>query len=149
MAETGILFAMRRMPGLLCSVPMRLLIEIATTCCAVMLAAAAALWWTTRAEQQRRVRLAENVPLRRVGPHPRTDLAAGLVPPAQSVRPRSRGQGIQRDERTAAPAFNHPKRPDWAYYNKDMGDLRDPDIGVPPAGGVLRPTGSLSRPESR
>jgi len=30
-----------------------------------------------------------------------------------------------------------------------MGDLRDPDVGLAPAGGVLRPTGTLAKPEYR
>lgn len=82
--------------------------------------------------------------------HPRMDLAAGVVAPSQSVRPRSRGQGLQKD----TPALNTPdsplhKRPDRAYFNENLGDLRDPDVGVTPAGGVRRPTGTLSKPEYR
>jgi len=78
------------------------------------------------------------------------DLAAGAVTSAQSVRARSRGQGLQKD--TSPPkASDSPlrKRPDRAYFNEDMGDLRDPDMGIAPAGGVRRPTGTLSKPEYR
>jgi len=82
--------------------------------------------------------------------HPRMDLAAGMVASSQTVRERSRGQGLQKQAPEAA-SQDSPlrKRPDRAYFNADMGDLRDPDIGIAPAGGVLRPTGTLSKPEYR
>lgn len=82
--------------------------------------------------------------------HPRMDLAAGVVASSQSVRARSRGQGLQKDT-TDPKASDSPlrKRPDRAYFNEDMGDLRDPDVGITPAGGVHRPTGTLSKPEYR
>jgi hypothetical protein len=82
--------------------------------------------------------------------HPRMDLAAGMVASSQAVRERSRGQGVQKqtpDARTAESPLR--RRSDRAYFNSDMGDLRDPDVGLPPAGGVLRPTGTLAKPEYR
>ena len=39
------------------------------------------------------------------------------------------------------------RRPDRTWYNPSFGDLRDPDLGQAPAGGVLRPTGSLGKRE--
>ncbi|WP_156993369.1 hypothetical protein [Terriglobus sp. TAA 43] len=82
--------------------------------------------------------------------HPRTDLAAGVVASSQSVRARNRGQGIQKDT-SVLEVQNSPlrKRSDRAYFNENLGDLRDPDMGIAPAGGVRRPTGTLSKPEHR
>jgi hypothetical protein len=79
------------------------------------------------------------------------DLAAGMVASSQTVRERSRGQGLQKQQAPETASQDSPlrKRPDRAYFNADMGDLRDPDIGIAPAGGVLRPTGTLSKPEYR
>jgi len=73
-----------------------------------------------------------------------------MVASSQTVRERSRGQGLQKQAPEAA-SQDSPlrKRPDRAYFNADMGALRDPDIGIAPAGGVLRPTGTLSKPEYR
>lgn len=78
------------------------------------------------------------------------DLAAGVVTSSQSVRARNRGQGLQKDT-PAREVQDSPlgKRSDRAYFNENLGDLRDPDMGIAPAGGVLRPTGTLSKPEHR
>ena len=84
-------------------------------------------------------------PDRRV--HPRLDLAAGSVPGAQTIRTRQRGQGLQRQEADTVIKSPLQRRPDRAYFNPSFGDLRDPDLGQAPAGGILRPTGSLGKRE--
>ncbi|MEZ2346584.1 hypothetical protein [Terriglobus sp. RCC_193] len=128
---------------------MQMLAQIAAVCCIVLLLSVVALWRSMRktrpaASPQRKPTMRER------RQHPRMDLAAGVVSSSQSVRVRSRGQGLQKDA-SASNAQDSPlrKRPDRAYFNEDMGDLRDPDMSRAPAGGVLRPTGTLSKPEYR
>ncbi len=128
---------------------MQMLAEIAAVCCVVLLLSIVALWRNMR--KTRPAVAPEHKPVRRERrQHPRMDLAAGMVASSQAVRERSRGQGLQKQApETAAGDSPLRKRPDRAYFNADMGDLRDPDIGIAPAGGVLRPTGTLSKPEYR
>ena len=128
---------------------MQMLGEIAAVCCVVLLLSIAALWRSMR--KTRPITSPQQKPVSRERRlHPRMDLAAGVVTSSQSVRVRSRGQGLQKDT-SASNASNSPlrKRPDRAYFNENMGDLRDPDMGTAPAGGVRRPTGTLSKPEYR
>lgn len=129
--------------------PMRMLVEIATACCLILLLSIVALWRSMR-KTQPMASPQQKWDGRERRQHPRMDLAAGVVASSQSIRSRSRGQGLQKD----APAIEAAdsslrKRPDRAYFNEDMGDLRDPDMGIAPAGGVRRPTGTLSKPEYR
>ncbi len=136
--------------ALLCSLSMRLLFTIAAICCVILLAGIAALWWKLqRLQSPVRQQAQRKPPQREHRQHPRLDLAAGMVPPAQTVRPRAREQDLRKDKASITPDTSLRKRPDRAYFNADMGDLRDPDIGIPPAGGVLRPSGTLSKPEYR
>lgn len=127
---------------------MKMLAEIAAVCCVVLLLSIVALW---RSMRKTRPAVKERKPvMRERRQHPRMDLAVGMVPSAQAVRERSRGQGLQKqtpDTDTADSPLR--RRSDRAYFNADMGDLRDPDVGMAPAGGVLRPTGTLSKPEHR
>ena len=130
---------------------MQLLIEIGAVCCIVLLAVGGALWWRTIASAHT---VADERTPQRSAPHPRLDLAAGLVGSSQAVRHLPRRQGIQPPpmkadaaSQTTPQAAAYSRRPDRAYFNRDNGDLRDPEPGGVPAGGVLRPTGSLSRPE--
>jgi hypothetical protein len=128
---------------------MQMLAEIAAVCCVILLLSIVALWRNMR--KTRSAAPPERKPVRRERrQHPRMDLAAGMVASSQAVRERSRGQGLQK-QAPEATSQDSPlrKRPDRAYFNADMGDLRDPDIGIAPAGGVLRPTGTLSKPEYR
>ena len=130
------------------SLPMQMLAESAPLCCLVLLLRLAA-----QRRSMRRTRLVtspQQKPIMRERLHPRMDLAAGVVASSQSVRARSRGQGLQKDT-TDPKASDSPlrKRPDRAYFNEDMGDLRDPDVRTTPAGGVHRPTGTLSKSEYR
>ncbi len=133
--------------------PMQTLILIAAVCCAVLLAACIALWWSMRrkpdADEPEAAPLRPVVSLRK-RPHPRLDLAAGVVPPFQSVRRAPRRRGVAREEDLAETVkAERARRPDWAYYNENMGDLSDPDLRRAPAGGVRRPMGTVSVPESR
>lgn len=129
--------------------PMQMLAEIAAVCCVVLLLSIAALWRSMRKTRPETSQQQKPV-MRERRLHPRMDLAVGVVASSQSVRARSRGQGLQK-ERTDPKTPDSPlrKRPDRAYFNEDMGDLRDPDMGIAPAGGVRRPTGTLSKPEYR
>lgn len=125
---------------------MQMLAEIAAVCCVVLLLSIVALW---RSLRKARPAVKERKPVmseRRQ--HPRMDLAAGMVASAQAVRERSRGQGLQKQNPDAV-VEDSPlrRRSDRAFFNANMGDLRDPDVGIAPAGGVLRPTGTLSKPE--
>lgn len=130
--------------------PMQMLAEISAVCCVILLLSIVALWRNMR--KARPAAVPERKPVRseRRRQHPRMDLAAGMVASSQTVRERSRGQGVQKQNPEAA-SGDSPlrRRSDRAYFNSDMGDLRDPDVGITPAGGVLRPTGSLSKPEYR
>lgn len=124
---------------------MRLLVLMAGLSCCVLLSAAFALWRSTRRRSPERA----STPQQRAIAHPRLDLAAGIAPATQSVRSPARRRGLARDPETEAPSSNvaRPGRPDWAYYNQDLGDLSDPDLRRPSAGGVLRPVGTVSVPE--
>ena len=136
--------------GCYARVGMQLLVEIGAVCCVVLLGVGGSLWWSMRGRTAARTAANERASQRRATPHPRLDLAAGVVASSQAVRHVPRRQGIQAPEppaRAAALQSAHSRRPDRAYFNQDNGDLRDPEPGGVPAGGVLRPTGSLSRPE--
>lgn len=129
--------------------PMQMLAEIAAVCCLVLILSIAALWRSMRKTPPATSPQHEPA-MRKRRLHPRMDLAAGVVASSQSVRARSRGQGLQKDA-SVPNASDSPlrKRSDRAYFNEDMGDLRDPNMGIAPAGGVRRPTGTLSKPEYR
>lgn len=127
---------------------MQLLSTIAIACCAVLVLGIAALWWKLRHLRVARPVITERKqPMRERRVHPRLDLAAGSVPGAQTVRARQRGQGLQREHGQSPMEVPLRQRPDRAYFNPSFGDLRDPNPGQAPAGGVLRPTGSLGKRE--
>jgi hypothetical protein len=126
---------------------MRLLTEIALLCFIVLLAMAIMLWRGTRTKTSEEAATSRPSPSRQSGPHPRQDLAAGMVSVSQAVHGAARRRGIQPEGSSRVP--DEPRRPDRAYFRQEMGDLRDPEPGRAPAGGVGRPTGSLARPESR
>ncbi|MEK6397870.1 MAG: hypothetical protein V4734_07270 [Terriglobus sp.] len=128
---------------------MQMLADIAAVCCVILLLSMVALWRSMRNKKRPAAGGRKHV-MRERRQHPRMDLAAGMVASSQTVRGRSRGQGLQKQQsEPAATDSALRKRPDRAFFNADMGDLRDPDIGIAPAGGVLRPTGTLSKPEYR
>jgi hypothetical protein len=135
------------MEQLLSSLPMRFLAEIAVVCFIVLLVMAATLWRSMRTKQGKEAIASRPLPSRLSGTHPRQDLAAGMVSVPQAVHGAARRQGIQPEE--SSQGSEEPRRLDRAYFKQEMGDLRDPEPGRAPAGGVRRPTGSLSRPESR
>ena len=127
---------------------MQLLSTVAIVCCAVLVLGIATLWWKLhQMHAARPVVTARKHPVRERRVHPRLDLAAGSVPRAQTVRVRQRGQGLQRQHGQSPMELPLRQRPDRAYFNPSFGDLRDPDPGQAPAGGVLRPTGSLGKRE--
>lgn len=129
---------------------MQMLADIAAVCCVILLLSIVALWRSMRNKTRPAATDRKPVMSERRKQHPRMDLAAGVVASSQAVRERSRGQGLQKQQSDPA-VTDSPlrRRSDRAYFNADMGDLRDPDIGIAPAGGVLRPTGTLSKPEYR
>ncbi len=136
---------------------MRLLIECAVVCCVALIAIAAALWWSLQRAP------ADNVAGKSTGkpafadvmrraknaPHPRLDLAAGVVASPQSLqvaRRRSLDREItQTTSVSAARAAAYAQRPDRAFFREDMGDLSDPDLNKPPADSIRRRTGRESQ----
>ncbi|AFL87830.1 hypothetical protein Terro_1523 [Terriglobus roseus DSM 18391] len=131
---------------------MPFLLQLGAVCC-ILFAIAAVLWWRVFKRAATRSTKDKRTAQRKTKPHPRLDLAAGIVASSQAVHNAPRRQGVQPPQKLEASARSKaadadlPRRPDWAYYNQDNGDLSDPEPGGTPAGGVQRPTGSLSRPE--
>ncbi|WP_074655449.1 hypothetical protein [Terriglobus roseus] len=130
---------------------MHLLLQIAAGC-SVPTLVGVTLWRIAQRRTAVGSKAEARIVRRRSSPHPRLDLAAGVVASAQAVRHPARRQGIQVPKASVTSAqtgLEGPprRRPDWAYFNQDNGDLSDPAPGGLPAGGVQRPFGSLSKPE--
>ncbi len=141
-----------------------MLFLIAACSCVVLIGAAVALWLSIRREREAAEvephAFREALQQARHQPHPRMDLAAGIaagIPQRVHAAARRRGLALDIEAEAAAEiaaaklarAAGAVVRRDWAYYKEDMGDLSDPDLRRAPAGGVRRPLGTLSIPESR
>jgi len=144
---------------------MGLLFAIAACCCLVLVGAAVALWWSIQrdrlTDEPAPLPFAVAMQRARSVPHPRMDLAAGIAAGTtgtQQVRGAARRRGLVLDAEAETAGLEdtseqrsvpRPQRKDWAFYKEGMGDLSDPDPRRAPAGGVRRPLGTVSLPESR
>jgi len=132
---------------------MRLLIECAVLSCVALIAIAAALWWSLqRTPNESDTNKSTGKPafadvMRRAKnrPHPRLDLAAGVVASPQSLQVARRRsldrQTAQPTSVSAARAAAYAQRPDRAFFREDMGDLSDPDLNKAPADSIRRRNG--------